>query len=287
MIFESLIVAFLLMLILLMTAIIMLSANEYILNTEVYFNKNKSDFLRYLNVTIKILTKNITNKKQDTIDAVTFISNLFTLTITLTPIIYLLKLNYGGVSKIPSDEIGNFYLYYPLFSVLIVFLSRLMSYIALDYRLDINKIITKGYISLSLYIFNFCFTFWIIKSLNYNLLTYIKFFIFINSVIAIYMFDHYTKFKKSEKIFQKKMIDKLMLVIILLSLFIFLNKSEELLLKLPYYLISIVLIDFISIYVKKSVGHFKLEQLQKLNFRIVFVYYILTNSILMLVNYVV
>lgn len=276
MIWLSILVVMLVFFIIFSQSILMIAASEYITNTEIYFENKKLSYLRYIKFNFKKLFKSIEVKKQTSINYVSFCANYLMILFLSLPVILNIYSSVLDV-KISFLDLDKINIFYTCYACLIIYSSRMVTFISSDKKLDLNKMILKGLVAFALVLLNFSFTSFLITKIevysDFKLL--VKILLFFNAILAIYVFDNFTKHKKKNTLYQFKILDKISLYYMLVGVFFLLNSSEAIATKFIYYSISIYLIDFLAAYINKTLGYIKLNQAIQVSYEYVFVYYLL------------
>jgi len=197
------------------------------------------------------------------------------------------------IKMIENDILITFLRKY-LFLVLVIFtfLSRVIGHISNYSKIDINKYFLKSLASIGVIIINYSFVLYFVENdQKFGYMNIIlKIILFLNRVISVNVFDSYSKFKLSNASYSQNLFDSISVYFILLSGFIILN-SGELMIKSPikflYYSLSILLIEFISSYIKKIIGYTKLNQNIKFLFEYLLAYFVVVFLFLLGVAYVI
>lgn len=269
--------------IVLLQSVLMIAASEYISNTEAFFENKKTNYIRFIKLNFKKLIKSIYARKQNQISLLNFLANYVMLLLLIIPFVvfvYDTLLVQNGLPKVFFNNISK---YYTVYAALVVFCTRIISYITTNHEIDLNKMVLKGFVSFALVLLNFGFVSFFVDKID-GLGTYklvLKILLFFNTVIAIYIFDNFTKHKKKKALYQFKIVDKVTLYFMLMGIFFMLNIGEALLVKFFYYSISIYLIDFLAAYTNKTIGFIKMEQTIKVSYEYTFIYYLVFYICLM------
>lgn len=283
-------IVFSVLLISFLQSILMIAASEYIQKTENYFINKNINYLKYIRLNFKKLVKSILAKKENKINGTVFVTNCITLILLTIPICLIIVKSFFIEISLHENFLTNIQSFYIVYASLIVLTARLINYISSNYQIDINKMVLKGFVSLALVVLNFSFVNYFIVHIEVfgqNKLI-VKIILFFTTVISIYLFDNYTKYKKKKTNYQNKLLDKVDLYFILLGSFLLLNNNarEEIqFVKFIYYSISIYLIDFLAAYVTKTIGHVKMFQIIRVSYEYIFIYFLVLYLIMLVVGH--
>jgi len=288
---ESLLIVttcFLLTLLCFIQSILMLSANDYVDEHEISIRKKT--YLKYCVSSFKKLVKSVIRSNSKKISALSFSMNYFLLTVMIGAI-SVLVLKSIGISVFSSPEIYyNIRKYVFLMFLILTFLARVIGHISNKSKIDINKLIIKIFSSIGIIFLNYSYTLYFLKNndLFVEIEIIIKIILFFNTLLSIYIFDNFSKYKKGNSTYNLKVFDTINLYFLLISVFVFLNMNtvEENVYRYIYYSVSILLIEFMVSYVKKIVGFNKLNQNIKFIYEYLLVYYVLTFLVIFGASYV-
>ena len=288
---ESLLIVttcFLLTLLCFIQSILMLSANDYVNEHEISIRKKT--YLKYCVASFKKLVKSIFRRNSKKISALSFSMNYFLLTVMIGAI-SVLVLKSVGISVFSSSEVYyNIRKYVFLIFLVLTFLARVIGHISNKSEVDINKLIIKIFSSIGIIFLNYSYTLFFLKNsdLFVGMEIIIKIILFFNTLLSIYIFDNFSKYKKRNSTYNLKVFDTINLYFLLISVFVFLNMNtvEENVYRYMYYSISILLIEFMVSYVKKIVGFNKLNQNIKFIYEYLLVYYVLIFLVILGASYV-
>lgn len=279
---------FLLTLLCFIQSILMLSANDYVNEHEISIRKKT--YYKYCVSSFKKLIKSVLRSKSKSISTLSFCSNYFLLTIMIG-VVSVLILKSLGINIFPDPEIYfNIRKYIFLIFLIFTFLSRVIGHISNKSEIDINKLVIKIFSSIGIIFLNYSYTLYFLKNSDsfHGMEIFIKIVLFFNTLLSIYIFDNFSKYKKVNSTFNLKVFDTINLYFLLISIFVFLNMNttHENPYRYIYYSVSILLIEFMVSYIKKIVGFSKLKQTIKFMYEYLMVYYVITFLIIFGASYV-
>lgn len=274
----------------LLESILMLSANDFVKVNELAINKKS--YIQIIKLNFKKLIKAILNKEESKISSISYYSNtgLFILMIGIVSLIILDSFNI----KIINDR--NIITFLSKFSFLIflvfTFLARVIGHISNYSKIDINKYFLKCLASIAVVVMNYSFIIYFVNNDDKfgTLNIIIKIILFLNLVVSVNLFDSYSKFKANNASYSQNIFDSISIYFILISGFVMLNSSTSLVhnpVKYFYYSLSILLIEFVSSYIRKIIGFLKLNQNIKFLFEYLLAYFVIVFILLVGISNVI
>jgi hypothetical protein len=266
----------------------MLSANDYVNEHEISIRKKT--YFKYCISNLKKLVKSILSSSSKELEALSYGVNYFLLVMMLGAVSLLILKSIGISIFLDENIYYNIRKYIFLVFLAFTFLARFIGHILNKSQIDINKLIIKIFSSIGIIYLNYSYTLYFLKNgdLFSGIEVVVKIILFFNSLLSIYIFDSFSKYKKTNSTYNLKIFDKVNLYFLLLSVFLFLNMNtvDESIYRYIYYSVSILLIEFMVSYVKKIVGYNKLKQNIKFIYEYLLVYYVLTFLIIFGAGYV-
>lgn len=272
----------------LIQSILMLSANDYVNEHEISIRKKT--YFRYCVSSFKKLVKSILSNKYKELHALSFFVNylIFIIMISSISVLVLESINIYIVEKEVIHYIRKYLL---LILLIFTFLARTIGHISNRSEVDINKLLIKSFSSVGIIFLNYSYTLYFLQESKHynNSEVVIKIILFFNTLLSIYIFDSFSKYKKKNSTYSLKAFDTMNLYFLLMSVFVFLNMNTqaESVYRYIYYSISILLVEFMVSYIKKIVGYSKLKQNIKFIYEYLMAYYVIIFLGLIGLKYVV
>lgn len=281
-------IVFSLVLVSLVQSILMLSANDYVNEHEVSIRKKT--YFKYCISGFKKLVKSILSNTYKELNSLSFFVNYLILIIMISSI-SVLVLETVNINLMEKEVIYFIRKYLLLILLIFTFLARTIGHISNRSEVDINKLLIKSFSSIGIIFLNYSYTLYFLQESDHynNLEIVIKIILFFNTLLSIYIFDSFSKYKKKNSTYSLKAFDTMNLYFLLMSVFVFLNMNTqtESIYRYMYYSISILLVEFMVSYVKKIVGYSKLKQNIKFIYEYLMAYYVIIFLGLIGLKYVV
>jgi hypothetical protein len=228
-------------------AILLVTANNYIDNFKI--SKGKVNFHKSLKLNLKKLINELFREKIY-LSKVEFVSRFFVFCCS----IYLMHLYILGNASLEK---------YGLLLFFVVFiLNRRFDFVFNSSKKNYNYLLRINLLSISYFMLIFGFSTYTLPIIELNKSTslILKLVIFANFVFSIYSTDIFIEKLYKHKLLTTHIFHKLYFYFLMISIFISLNQSsliKQTEFKFLYYTMSIILIEFMSSYIRKNISSLK------------------------------